>query len=105
MKIEIEDLYKEFYEREKANYPHLEFKAMRDLIKTPWIFLKRAMEDGFLSSVRFKYFGIFTVYKGRVKFMKKRTKENFEEGYITEEKCNEYTEILDRYLNKEDHEK
>lgn len=105
MKIEIEDLYKEFYDKEKDNYPDLDFKSMRDLIKTPWIFLKRSMEDGFLCSVRFKYFGVFNVYKGRVKFMRKRTEENFKKGYITEEKYKEYTKILDRYLNKDENEK
>lgn len=99
MKIEIEDLYKEFYLQEKDNY-NLDFKQMRDLIKTPWIFLKREMENGLLNTVRFMYFGIFTVYQGRVKFMKRRTQENFDKGYINESRYNKYMTMLNRFLDK-----
>lgn len=100
MKIDIVDLYEEFYEREKDNY-NLEFKQMRDLIKTPWIYLKHQMENGLLPTVRFMYFGVFTVYQGRAKFMKKRTQENYDKGYISESRYKKYMDMLNNFLNRQ----
>jgi hypothetical protein len=94
--MEIAKLFEEFYEREKENYPGMEFKEMRDLIKTPWIFLKREMENGLLRAVRFKYFGLFIVYQGRAKYMRRKTIENFEKGYISKEKHDKCVAMLDK---------
>lgn len=77
MKIDNQDLMIEFYERNKHLYPDMTFEQMKECCSTPYLFTKREMECGRLSTIRLKYFGTFMVYPKRAEAILNRMTENF----------------------------
>lgn len=96
------ELFEEFYDMIKEDIS-IDFEDLKDVLFGPWRYLKSEMESGELDTIRFKYFGIFTVFPGRVNMSLAKTQKNFEEGKINKVKYNNYMTVLNNYKKK--HEK
>lgn len=99
-KLDNQQLLEEFYSTIKDDYPHVNFEQLKDICFGPWRFLKQEMESGLLPTVRFKYFGIFTVFPGRAKNMLYHLEEKIKTEKITEDQYLKYKEMIENYLNK-----
>ena len=78
----------------------LTIEQAKDICHGPWRFLKREMENGELSEVRFKYFGTFQVYRGRAENMLYNLDKRLEEKRISLDYYNKYKTMITNYLNK-----
>lgn len=102
MKLDNADLMKEFYEKEKENYPGISFEQFKEICFAPWRFTKHEMESGKLPSIRLKYFGTFQVYPGRAKSMLITLKRRFQFNKIDKKRYLHLKEMLENYLKDED---
>lgn len=101
MKLSNQDLIEEFYEGVKEDYPTLTFDQVRDVAFGPWRFLKTEMETGELPEVRLKYFGVFTVFKGRAVKLLGDLPRKVAIGTITKEKKKQLETMIIKYLNRQ----
>lgn len=100
MNIPSADLLEEFYNENKERYPELSPEQFKDICYGPWRFLKREMESGELPTIRFKYFGVFQVYKGTAKAMLPTIDHRVKIGSISKEKHKQLKTMIIKYLNK-----
>jgi len=100
MKLENKDLIEEFYLKEKNKFPDLSLEDFKEVCFGPWRFLKAEMENGNLSEVRFKYFGTFQVYEGRVKHLLHNLNIRYSLNKIGKEDYLKRKAVLENYLNK-----
>lgn len=100
MVIKNEELLYEFYAQEGHKYPDLNLEQFKEIVFTPWMFLRKEMESGELETVRLKYFGTFQVYEGRAKRMLINLKKRFINNNIESIQYHKLKNMLDRFLNK-----
>lgn len=105
MKLDNQQLMEEFYSSVKEDFPNIDFEQLKDICFGPWRFLKQEMESGQLPTIRFKYFGTFTVYEGRARNMIYNLDKKFEQGKIEERQYLKYKEMIGNYLKRIDNEK
>ena len=101
MKLSNVDLLEELHKRIKEDYPDLTIDQLKEICHTPWLQLKKEMESGELSEVRFKYFGTFKVYPGRARLLLKSMKEKFKNQLIQPREYFKYKSLLEKFLKKE----
>ena len=84
---------KEYYEEVKNLYdiPYEEFEK---ICRTPFKFVKEKFNEGLLKNIRFQYFGVFEVSKGRVKYSKKQVEKNYREDKISLERYEKRMKVL-----------
>jgi hypothetical protein len=100
MKLTSEELVEEFYNLNKDKFPDITLEQAKDICYGPWRFLKKEMESGELSEVRFKYFGSFQVYPGRAKNMLENIKERFKFNKINKEEFFRIKTMLEKFINE-----
>lgn len=91
---------REFYERDKHKYPEMTYEEFRDVVQTPWKFLKAEMVKDSLEKVRFKYLGTFVVFPGRAKGVLKGLEISFKKHKIEPEIYFKRKETLENFINK-----
>lgn len=104
MKIHSKELLEEFHKEVDEDFPGLTTQQIREIAYGPWKYLKAQMESGSLITVRFKYFGTFTVYEGRARGLLERLKKRFQEHGIEPDEYFRIKTMLEDYLNKKDEE-
>jgi len=100
MKIESSDLVKEYYKAVREKYPDLTLQQLEEVVRAPWQYLREEMESGRLENVRFKYLGIFRVYKGRAKAMYKLLPSRLERNLITQSKHDRAKAAIAAYMER-----
>lgn len=105
MKIDTQDLMKEFYELNKDKYPDMTFEQMRDICYTQFAYVKQEMESGELNTIRLKYLGIFVVFEGTAKGMLRKMKVRFDDLSIDTKFYFTKKAMLDKFLLKKENEK
>lgn len=101
MILKNDELLHEFYSEVGHNYPELNLEQFKEVVFTPWIFLREEMESGELDTVRLKYFGTFQVYKGRAENMLINLKERFKYNKIEHTQFYKLKKMLEKFLSNE----
>lgn len=101
MKLENEQLIKEFHNKMSEKYPNIILEQAKDIAFTPWKFLKQEIENGELPEVRFKYFGTFQVYHGRAVNMLENLKERFRYNKINRDMFYKTKDMLEKFIKKD----
>ena len=101
-KLTNDNLLKEFFKKMQDKYPEITIEQAKDICHGPWRFLKREMESGELSEVRFKYFGTFQVYKGRAKNLLSKLDSQFQNKIIPEKEYLRIKPMLEKFLSNEE---
>lgn len=104
MQSPTDKLMKEYYEREKDNYPNITFKQFKEICYAPWKYVRQEMASGDLPEIRLKYIGVFRVHIGRAKFMRDHNVKKYNEGSIPEDKYKGYQSMLNKFLKRVDNE-
>ena len=99
-RLSSKELTQEFYDMIKEVYPDLELQDVRDIVYAPWRFGKKAMENGELPQIQFKYFGKFSVRKGRAQAELRELKEGFEKGKVDHKLYFRLKKMIELYLTK-----
>jgi len=102
MILKNDELLHEFYAREGHKYPDLNLEQFKDIVFTPWVFLRKEMESGELGTVRMKYFGTFQVYEGRARRMLTNINERLKFNKIEPSQYFKLKDMLEKFLNKKD---
>jgi hypothetical protein len=99
-RLRNEELLHEFYAKYGDNYPDLNLEQFKEIVFTPWIFLRQEVESGELETVRLKYFGTFQVYPGRAKRMLTNIKERFKYNKIEPKQFFKLKDMLEKFIKK-----
>lgn len=102
MKLENQELLKEFYDRVKDKYPDLTQKQIKECCTTQYSFVRKEMESGELPAIRLKYFGTFLVYPKRAAAILNRLKRQFDEHKITPKHYFDKKAMIDKFLGNEE---
>lgn len=94
-----DELFKEFFENVKEDYPKLSYDKIKTIVTSPWIHLKDTMENE-LDDMRIQFFGKFLIFPKRVIMEYKKLKERFDKGLITEKTYKEKKEQVEKYCNE-----
>ena len=89
-----------FYEEMQEECADLTLEQVKEVCYGPWQYLKSQMENGELLTVRFKYFGTFTVYKGRAEALLKKLEKRFKEHGIEPDEYFRIKKMIETYLQK-----
>lgn len=100
MILKNDELLHEFYSKFGDDYPELNLEQFKEIVFTPWMFLRDEMESGELDIVRLKYFGTFQVYEGRARKMLISLKERFKYNKIAPAQYEKLKTMLEKFLNK-----
>lgn len=101
MILKNDELLHEFYAQEGHKYPDMNLEQFKEVVFTPWMFLRKEMESGELETVRLKYFGTFQVYTGRAKRMLANIKQRFTLNKIEPKQFFKLKDMLEKYLAKD----
>ena len=101
MRIAAEDLVTEFYNKNPELFKDISEKQAKEVCYAPWRYLKQEMETGNLAEVRFKYFGNFVVFPGRVKHLLSDLEKRFLNKQLAEKVYNKYAPRLKKFLENE----
>ena len=101
MKLENQELLKEFYDRNKDKYPDLSFEQMKECCTSQYVYAKQAIESGELPVIRLKYFGTFIVYPKRAEGILNRMNEQFKSLKINAKLYFEKKAMIEKFLNNE----
>lgn len=105
MKLENQELLKEFYEMNKNKYPEMTFEQVRDCCQTQYVYLRKNIESGELPVIRLKFFGTFLVYPKRARGILNRMNEQFKELKIDTKFYFEKKAMIEKFLNNEEQDK
>ena len=86
----------EYYEEVGALHD-VSFEEFKVICKSPFRFIKESMSSGVLKDIRLKYFGIFKISKGRLKYFKNLVENKYKKGEIGEKKYAEKMKIYNSY--------
>lgn len=100
--LKNDELLHEFYNKVGHEYPDLNLEQFKEVVFTPWMFLRKEMENGELETVRFKYFGTFQVYEGRAKRMLDNLKQRHKFNRIEIKQFFRLKDMLEKFLKKKD---
>lgn len=100
MKLENQDLLNEFFEKERASFPQVNYDQVRDIVAGPWKHLQKTMVDSNLEEMRIKYFGNFIVYPKKAESALARLEVKFKEGAINEKEYTRIKSMINKYLDE-----
>lgn len=100
MKLENQDLLNEFFEKERASFPQVNYDQVKDIVSGPWNHLKKTMIDGELEEMRIKYFGNFLVYPKKAESALARLEVRFKEGVVNEKEYSRLKTMIKKYLDE-----
>lgn len=99
-RIDSPTLLKEFYEKNKDNYPHISLEQMKECCSTQFLYVRKQIEGGELPVIRLKYFGTFVVFQKRAIHMKKVLEDGFKRLLIEPKYYFTKKEMLEKFLTK-----
>lgn len=105
MKLDTQDLMKEFYEKNQHKYPNMTFEEMREICYTQYFYVKQEIESGRLRTIRLKYLGIFVVFEGTAKGVLRKMKTSFDNLQMDAEFYFRKKKMLDEFLIKKENER
>ena len=100
MRLKNDELLHDFYAQEGYKYPELNLEQFKEIVFTPWIALRKEMEEGELETVRLKYFGTFQVYEGRAKRMLINLQQRFKYNKIETAQYFKLKDMIEKFLKK-----
>lgn len=90
----------EFYELNKHLYPNLTKEHFIAIAKGPFSLVKHTMKSGILEEIRIKRLGVFRVFPGTTKRIRKNTEDYFKRKLIPEKEYNRLINMIDNYENE-----
>ena len=100
MKLENQDLLNEFFEKERASFPQVNYDQVKDIVSGPWNHLKKTMIDGELEEMRIKYFGNFIVYPKKAESSLAKLEVKYKEGVIVEKDYIRIKTMINKFLDE-----
>lgn len=94
----------EYYELIKDEYPHLTFSDVDRICRNNFKLIKAEMRKGSLKTIRLRYLGTFTVFRGRALGMLNKTRKMHQEGKVNDEIKIYIEGIVKEYLKREHNE-
>jgi hypothetical protein len=92
----------DFYKTIKEDYPDLTLTELNKAVRNPWINMRRLMIDSKkILKFRFKYFGLFSVYKGTSKAKIRKHTRLANKKIVSKEEAKEVIEFHKEYLKRE----
>ena len=104
MKISAEDCLREFQKTLPKEYSKLSLTALRDICFSPWNFLRKEIQSGYLNEIRFTYFGVFRVSVKKALFELSKAKLRHDKGYITDEEFYRIKSMVENLQHRENNE-
>lgn len=99
MRYDNKMLMQEFYDEHiKGTRLDHGIANTRDICWGPWKYLKDKMEDGNLHTIRFKYFGTFVVFPGRVLALADKLRNRLRNQMEPPDKFKVKMDMIKRYL-------
>ena len=102
MKISAEDCLREFQKTLPNEYSKLSLTALRDICFSPWRFLRKEIQSGYLNEIRFTYFGVFRVSVKKALFELSKAKFRHDKGYITDEEFYRIKSMVENFQKSQD---
>lgn len=99
-KLDSDIAIRQYYDKVKHLYPHVEFEEFKQCCKSPFEYTKEQMASGELPVVRLKYFGTFIVYPKRAEAFLRRLKERFKFRKVNKEYFFRMRDILENFLQR-----
>lgn len=81
-------------------HPSVSKQTTDEICRVMFKLLKQEMENGTLRTIRIKYFGMFTVFRGRAIGVKNKTSKVLKKGKVDQAYMDNVNYIVDNYLNK-----
>ena len=104
MRLSAEDCLREFAKTLPEEYQKLSLQKLRDICFTPWAFLRKQFQSGYLPEIRFRYFGVFRVSEKKALFELKKSEIRYAKGYITEEEYYRIKTMVDNLIKRSNNE-
>lgn len=98
MEFSNPELFEAFYIKNRDKYPDLTLEQFKEVISTPWLYLKQQMESGELPEIRLKFFGKFRVYPKKAQGELNKLDEKLEKKLITPEQHAKFKLMIEEYL-------
>lgn len=101
MKLEHQDLLKEFYDSIAPSFPGLTQQDLNKIVCGPFNHLKKMMEADEINYMRMKYFGSFVVYPRKAKSELSYLESRVEKGMISREQADKFKISLTKHIENE----
>ena len=105
MKLEHQELLKEFYDNISPHFPGLTLQQLNKICCSPFFHLKKMMEKDEFNYMRLQYFGSFIVYPGKAKHKLKVIDKFLAEGILSKEDYDRFKKMYTDYLEKHENNK
>ena len=87
-----------FHDEVKNKYPKMPLEGMKDIVTSPWFFMREIMEGDDLEKFRMKYFGVFFVTPYRAKEKLEWAKKKFQNNTLAPKQYFKIKANIERYL-------
>ena len=104
MRLSAEDCLREFMETLPPEYRKLSLQKLRHICFSPWAFLRKEFQSGYLPEIRFRYFGVFRVSEKMALYELQKSEIRFAKGYITEEEYYRIKTMVDNLIKRNNNE-
>lgn len=102
MKLEHQDLIKEFYDSIHSHFPGLTQQELNHICCAPFKHLKKMMEGDKVDTMRFKYFGSFVVFPRKAKSELSYLDGRLERKIITQEQYDRLKLMLTNFIEEDE---
>ena len=104
MRLSAEDCLREFMETLPPEYRKLSLQKLRHICFSPWAFLRKEFQSGYLPEIRFRYFGVFRVSVKKALFELKKAEIRYAKGYITDKEFYRIKNMVENLQRRENNE-
>ena len=101
MRLDNQQLFTEFFEENKEDFPNVSYEQMKEIISGPWRQLNRIMSEGLMEEMRIKYFGNFTLYPKRVQSELSNLERRYKSGTVAEKDYIRIKTMINKYLDEQ----
>ena len=104
MRLSADECLREFASTLPKEYGKLTLQQLRFICFTPWAFLRKQFQSGYLPEIRFRYFGVFRVSEKKALFELSKAEIRFAKGLITEEEYYRVKTMVDNFVRRNNNE-
>ena len=104
MRLSADDCLREFANTLPVEYRKITLQQLRLICFSPFAFLRKEFQSGYLPEIRFRYFGVFRVSEKKALFELSKAEIRFAKGLITEEEYYRVKTMVDNIINRNNNE-
>ena len=104
MRLSAEDCLREFSKTLPEEYKKITVTQLRDICFSPWSFLRKQFQSGYLPEIRFRYFGVFRVSEKKALFELSKAEIRYSKGLITGEEYYRIKTMVDNFIKSNNYE-